>query len=134
MELKKTQVTTLEELKDFINSHENWELIVNNIIEDNNWVDDCGKPYGICHDAKRKLEFNSNMEAVIIITNDRERIGGQIKEIRKSKGMAQQKLADMAGKQKSTISKIESGKFNPSIDLLSDILIHLDSKLIITNN
>jgi len=125
---------TLEELRDYINSHENWELIVNEIIEQNGWIDDCGETYGICHDEKRKLQFNSNMEAEIVSNNDRERIGSQIKAIRENKGLTQQKLADMSGKQKSTISKIESGKFNPSIDLLSDILIHLDSKLIITKN
>lgn len=125
---------TLEELRDFINNHEDWSLTVNDIIESNGWIDDCGDTYGICHESNRKLQFNSNMEAEIIITNDRERIGGQIKAIREKKGLTQQKLADMAGKQKSTISKIEGGKFNPSIDILSDILIHLDSKLIITNS
>lgn len=125
---------TLEELRDFINNHEDWSLTVNDIIESNGWIDDCGDTYGICHESNRKLQFNSNMEAEIVITNDRERIGGQIKAIREKKGLTQQKLADMAGKQKSTISKIEGGKFNPSIDILSDILIHLDSKLIITNS
>ena len=125
---------TLEELRDFINNHEDWSLTVNDIIESNGWIDDCGDTYGICHESNRKLQFNSNMEAEIVITNDRERIGGQIKAIREKKGLTQQKLADMTGKQKSTISKIEGGKFNPSIDILSDILIHLDSKLIITNS
>lgn len=122
---------TLEELRDFINDHEDWSLTVNDIIESNGWIDDCGDTYGICHDEKRKLEFNSNMEAEIVITNDRERIGAQLRELRESKGMTQQKLADMVGRQKSTISKIEGGKFNASIDLLSEILHPFDSRLII---
>lgn len=125
---------TLEELRDFINNHEDWSLTVNDIIESNGWIDDCGDTYGICHENNRRLQFNSNIEAEIVVTNDRERIGSQIKAIREKKGLTQQKLADMSGKQKSTISKIERGKFNPSIDLLSDILIHLDSKLIITTS
>lgn len=125
---------TLEELRDFINNHEDWSLTVNDIIESNGWIDDCGDTYGICHENNRRLQFNSNIEAEIVVTNDRERIGSQIKAIREKKGLTQQKLADMSGKQKSTISKIERGKFNPSIDLLSDILIHLDSKLIIAKN
>lgn len=124
-------INTLEELRDFINTQENWSLTVNDIIESNGWIDDCGDTYGICHESNRKLQFNSNMEAEIVTNNDRERIGSQIKEIRESKGMTQQKLADMSGKQKSTISKIEGGKFNASIDLLSEILDPLESRLVI---
>lgn len=50
-------MNTLEEVRDYINSHEDWELVVNRIIEQNGWHDDTGEQYGICNDGKRKLCF-----------------------------------------------------------------------------
>ena len=46
---------TLEELRDFINSNEDWELTANKIIEQNGWVDETGNDYGICNDGNRRL-------------------------------------------------------------------------------
>ena len=48
-------MNTLEELRDYINSHEDWELIVNNVIEHNGWEDETGGEYGICNDGSRRL-------------------------------------------------------------------------------
>lgn len=48
---------TLEELRDFINSTEDWDLSVNDIIEKNGWTDETGEEYGICSDNKRRLYF-----------------------------------------------------------------------------
>lgn len=64
-------------------------------------------------------------------TNDREKIGLRIKEIRSSKGLTQQDLADRCGITRTTISKIESGKFNLSIDLLNRILSPLNAEILI---
>ena len=36
-------MNTLEELRDYINSHEDWELTVNNVIEYNGWEDETGE-------------------------------------------------------------------------------------------
>lgn len=59
-------IKTLEELKDFINSNEDWEIEANDIIEQNGWKDNTGLEYGICEDANgRTLEFDYNMEAYI---------------------------------------------------------------------
>ena len=57
---------TLEELCEFINSNEDWNLRVNDIISENNWIDETDSDYGICNDGKRRLQFSSNMEAEIV--------------------------------------------------------------------
>lgn len=46
---------TLEELRDFINSNEDWELTTNKIIELNGWTNETGDNYGICNDGNRRL-------------------------------------------------------------------------------
>lgn len=59
---------TLEELRDFINSTKEWDLSVNDIIEENGWNDETGEDYGICSDDTRRLYFrveNSNLIADI---------------------------------------------------------------------
>lgn len=50
-------MSTLEEVRDYINTHQEWELVVNRLIELNGWHDDTGDEYGICNDGKRKLYF-----------------------------------------------------------------------------
>ena len=57
---------TLEELRDFINSNDDWNWRVTDIISENNWIDETGSDYGICNDGKRRLQFDSNMEADIV--------------------------------------------------------------------
>lgn len=46
-------------------------------------------------------------------------IGESIKQIREGRGLTQEQLAERMSISRSTISKIESGKFNFSIDYLS---------------
>lgn len=53
------------------------------------------------------------------IRDFRIRIGDSIKNIREKKGYSQNKLASIMKVNRSTISKIENGKFNLSIDYLS---------------
>lgn len=50
-------MSTLEEVRDYINTHQEWELVVNRLIELNGWHDDTGDEYGICNDGIRKLCF-----------------------------------------------------------------------------
>ncbi len=42
----------------------------------------------------------------------------QLKSARLSSGITQQDLADRAGTQKSNISRMESGKYNPTLDFI----------------
>ena len=64
----------------------------------------------------------------------RRSVAKQLKDARKSLHLTQEVLADMAGTKKSNISRMESGKYNPSLDFLvkvansmgKEINIHLD--------
>ena len=48
----------------------------------------------------------------------RQEIAAQLREVRKSQGMTQELLADRVGTKKSNISRLESGRYNPSLDFL----------------
>ena len=48
----------------------------------------------------------------------RRSIADQLRDTRKQLNMTQQTLADRAGTQKSNISRMESGNYNPSLDFL----------------
>lgn len=45
-------------------------------------------------------------------------IAGQLRTARKSIGMTQEELAELVGTKKSNISRLESGRYNPSLDFL----------------
>ena len=63
------------------------------------------------------------------------KMGVSIREIREKKGYNQEQLAEIMKVSRTTISKIENGKFNCSIDYLSKFSWYLDFKLdIIINN
>ena len=53
------------------------------------------------------------------IKENRIKIGNALREIRENKGYSQDYLAEIMEVNRSTISKIENGKFNCSIDYLS---------------
>ena len=55
------------------------------------------------------------------IKDIRTEIGNRIHEIRLSKGMTQEELASKCGIIRTTISKIERGKFSVSVDMLARI-------------
>ena len=48
----------------------------------------------------------------------REEVAQQLREVRKSQGMTQELLADRVGTKKSNISRLESGRYNPSLNFL----------------
>ena len=48
----------------------------------------------------------------------REEVAQELREVRKSQGMTQELLADRVGTKKSNISRLESGRYNPSLDFL----------------
>lgn len=56
----------------------------------------------------------------------KKQLGQRIKEIRKSKGLTQEKLAEIVGIGTSNISYIETGKFAPSIENFERIADALD--------
>lgn len=55
-----------------------------------------------------------------------EKIGNRIRELRKEKGISQEKLAFNAELDRTYVAGVESGKRNPSIKSLEKILVALD--------
>lgn len=51
----------------------------------------------------------------------RQDIAQQLKAVRKEAGMTQEHLAELVGTKKSNISRLESGRYNPSLDFLMKI-------------
>lgn len=70
------------------------------------------------------LEFKDDKEK--FIRDYRIKIGDAIKNIREKKGYSQDELAEIMNVNRSTISKIENGKFNLSIDYLLKFSWFLD--------
>jgi len=48
--------------------------------------------------------------------------GGKLKEIRKSKKLTQQRLADLIGTTQNTIARLEMDKWNPSYTILKGLV------------
>ncbi len=48
-------------------------------------------------------------------------LGRNIQELRKSKGLTQTQLANLAGKDQQSIHRLETGDFNPSYYYLTEI-------------
>lgn len=65
--------------------------------------------------------------------NDKERIGARIVELRNELNMTQEDLAQKSGLTRSTISKIEKGRYNASVDILSKLVRPLGAKVELIN-
>lgn len=61
-------------------------------------------------------------------------IGEAIRHLREGRGLTQQQLAEKMKISRTTISKIESGKFNLSIDYLSKFAFFLDFEIILQDS
>ena len=51
----------------------------------------------------------------------RQEIASQLRQVRKEQGMTQDRLAEKVGTRKSNISRLESGRYNPSLDFLEKV-------------
>ncbi len=69
-----------------------------------------------------------------IVSEYRETIGKTIREFREKKGYNQDDLAEIMNVDRSTISKIENGKFAISIDYLAKFSQHLDFEIALIKN
>ena len=58
-------------------------------------------------------------------------IGSWLKEVREDKQLSQEQLAEIMGMSRSTIAKIEAGKWSFSIDMLTRFCVALDVFLFI---
>ena len=61
------KIATLDQLADYINESNDWQLDVEDIIELNGWHSDCGETYGVCHDDNgNKVVINEQGDAEVI--------------------------------------------------------------------
>lgn len=51
----------------------------------------------------------------------RQEIASQLRQVRREQGMTQERLAEKVGTRKSNISRLESGRYNPSLDFLEKV-------------
>lgn len=51
-------------------------------------------------------------------SNASQEVAKQLRDVRKSQGMTQESLAELVGTKKANISRLESGRYNPSLDFL----------------
>lgn len=68
------------------------------------------------------------------ILESRVKIGSSLRAIRENHGWSQEQLAEKMNISRSTISKIESGKFNCSIDYLAKFASFLDFEIILQDS
>jgi transcriptional regulator with XRE-family HTH domain len=78
-----------------------------------------------------KMEFENQEN---FIRDYRLKIGDALRNIREKKGYSQDELAEAMNINRSTISKIENGKFNLSLDYLSKFSWFLDFDLQLKEN
>lgn len=60
------EITTLQQLADYINSGEYNQSEVNHIIEANGWEDLCDSEFDICANSAQKVTINENGKAEVI--------------------------------------------------------------------
>lgn len=71
--------------------------------------------------------MSENIENIeIAIKGFRRILGNEIRTVREQKGLSQEQLAEMMEINRSTISKIENGKFGITVDYLARFSIHLE--------
>lgn len=63
------------------------------------------------------------------INSPRQEVARQIKQVRKEQGITQESLAELVGTKKSNISRLESGRYNPSLDFLARVAGGLGKKI-----
>ena len=68
------------------------------------------------------------------IQENREAIGKQIRAFREKKGFSQDELAEIMEVNRSTISKVETGKFAITIDYLVKFAWYLDFNISVLEN
>ena len=57
---------TMQDLADYINAADEWPADVEEIIERNGWVSDCGTEFGVCHNDHEKVIINDEGKAVAV--------------------------------------------------------------------
>ena len=64
-----------------------------------------------------------------VASSAREEVAAQVSRARKEAHLTQQNLADLTGTKKSNISRMESGRYNPSLDFLVKVASSMGKEL-----
>ncbi|MGL9894086.1 helix-turn-helix domain-containing protein [Enterococcus mundtii] len=80
---------------------------------------------------KKRAEKGEEFVHLMEIEEAKLDIALKLAELRKSTGLTQKQLAQKIGKPQSTISRVETGEMNPSIELVIELAQGLDKKLVI---
>lgn len=61
-------VESVEDLAEYINEHEDWDLKVSEVIERNGWKDETDEQYGVCYDEyeEKRVVLDENGKAQVI--------------------------------------------------------------------
>lgn len=59
-------IQAMQDLAGYINAADEWPADVEDIIEQNGWVSDCGTEWGVCHNGDEKVIVNENGEAIVV--------------------------------------------------------------------
>ena len=59
-------IKTLQQLADYINAHDEWQMATSDIIERNGWHYETGETYGVCSHGNEKVVKNENGQAEVI--------------------------------------------------------------------
>ena len=73
--------------------------------------------------------FNSLHFTTFVVMNIKQKFGNKIKELRKEKGLSQEKLANLAEIDRTYLPTIEKGERNVSIEVIEKLAIALDVKI-----
>lgn len=68
------------------------------------------------------------------ISDNRLSIGGQVRHYREKRGYSQEELASLMNINRSTLSKIENGRFAVTVDYLAKLAVHLNFHFELTDN
>ncbi len=79
---------------------------------------------------KNRSENNPEFTKQIEIEQERLELAIKLTELRISLGLTQKELAKKVGKPQSTISRIETGEMNPSIELVIEIVRGMGKKFV----
>lgn len=59
-------IKTMQDLANYLNEAEDLDVtFLEETIEANGWVDDCGTEWGICHNDREKVIINDDGKAVV---------------------------------------------------------------------
>lgn len=110
------RISTLKQLAELINKSDEWPMEANRAIRENGWIDDTDTDRGVCHTDAYRVVIDDDGKAVVLPNEDG--IVNQLTAIRVAVGLTQLQVADKMGIVQTALSRIESGKHSPSLDMV----------------